>query len=181
MRARLFIVSSLAIAAVFGAANAAQAQPQGPGDIKYQPKPTTTTTQPPKGPDKVAQPTTTTTTPPKPKGPGDIANPPSDPVVDPAPTGNGSGSDLDYPTTQGDDEANLVNGDDNGNGNGAVVESDPAAQVADTNTAATPADANDSSDIPVIVVVLLAGGLGALLALFATRMRRHDDEHGSQV
>ena len=190
MRARLFVVSSLAVAAVLGASSAAHAYPQGPGGISD--KPTTTTTQPPKGPDKVAPtPTTTTTTPqgpddiapkppkgddPKPpKGPGDIANPQSDPVVDPAPTGNGSGSDLDYgkPTTLGDDE-----GTDAGTEVQGAVE-DRSSQA--DNNATSPAATNGSSNVPTIVMVLLAGVVGALLALLAGRRRRDDDEHAEQV
>ena len=175
MRARLFVVSSLAVAAVLGASSAAHAYPQGPGNIEQ--KPTTTTTQPPKGPDKVApKPTTTTTTPqgpddiapkppqgdnPKPpKGPGDIANPSSDPVVDPGDTGNGSGSDTDYGTPA-----------DTGN---------ETPQVADDNSATSPTTNHQSSNLPTIAIVLVAGLVGALLALFAGRSRRNDDEHAQQ-
>jgi hypothetical protein len=175
MRARLFIVSSLAVAAVLGASGVAHAHPNGPGDISQ--KPTTTTTAPPKGPDDIApKPTTSTTTPPKPKGPGDIANPQSDPVVDPGDTGNGSGSDLDYPTTMGDDEG----GADTKTTLKPVVDETPQV-VADTNTATPPAVAHESSHLPTLVIVLVAGLVGALLALLAGRFRRDDDEHVNQV
>ena len=161
MRARLFVVTSVAVAAVLGAAGAAHAHPNGPGDISQ--KPTTSTTAPPKGPDDLAQPTTTTTAPPQPqpKGPGDLANPTSDPVVDPTPT-----------TTK------------------PVVEQAPQL-IADDDTAtepiaiptpiAAPDASHESSNLPTIVIVLVAGLVGALLALFAGRFRRDDDEHANRV
>lgn len=188
MRTRLFVITSLAFAAIVGATGAASAHPSGPGNIDSKP---TATTQPPKGPDQYAPKPTTTTQPPKgpgdiapkppkgddpkPNGPGDIANPQSDPVVDPAPTGNGSGSDKDHGTTLGDDEGPS----DNGNGNGAVVEEIPAAN-ASTDNAATPESAktHSSSNLPILVLVLVAGLFGALLALFANRFRHQDEDAG---
>ena len=190
MRARLFVITSLAFAAIVGATGVAHAQPKGPGGIDSKP---TATTVPPKGPDQYAPKPTTTTQPPKgpgdiapkppkgddpkPNGPGDLANPQSDPVVDPAPTGNGngSGSDLDYGTTVGDDEG--PGDSDNGNGNGAVVEQIPAANTSSDN-AATPAtdEAHASSNFPLVMVVLVAGLVATLLALFATRSRRDDQD-----
>lgn len=187
MRARLFVITSLAFAAIVGATGAASAQPNGPGDIGYNPTPTTAK---PKGPDQYApKPTTTTTQPkgpgdiapkppqgddPKPNGPGDIANPQSDPVVDPAPNGNGGGSDLDYGTTVGDDEGT---GD---SGNGAVVEQTPeAATTATDNAVSSETDkTHSSSNLPILVIVLVAGLLGALIAVFANRFRHQDEDAG---
>jgi len=157
MRARLFVVSSFAVAAVLGAASAAHAKPQGPGDIKYNPQPTTTTTAPPKGPDDFApQPTTSTTTPPEPPKPADTD-----------------------PTTVGDDEEVVVTPT---TAKPVVLHSEPAPIVEDNNTATpTPAVEHESSSVPTIAIVLVAGIVGALLALLAGRVRRDDDEHANQV
>jgi hypothetical protein len=193
MRARAFFITGLAVASFLGAsATAAHATPQGPGNIDSKP---TTTTTPPKGPDKYAPKPTTTTTPPKgpgdiaqppkggddpkPNGPGDIATPPKPPVVDPKPadTGNGSGSDKDYGTTMGDDEGTVDTGSTNSSdtqssdGNGAV---DTTVKPADN--AVAPAADHASSNFPTLVIVLVAGVVGALLALFAVRFRRDDED-----
>ena len=186
MRARLFVISSLAVAAVIGSASGAHAIPQGPN--KIEPKPTTTTTAPPKGPDQIApKPTTTTTTP---QGPGDIVNKPPK-GDDPKPKGPG---DLGQPKP-GDGGGIVGPENDNGEGKGEYV---PPADNGDTsvdNTAvdtssqtpvnaddavATPEAHTDSNHFPTLAVVVLAGGLGALLALFATRLRR-DEADAEQV
>ena len=155
MRTRLFVISGLAVAAVIGAssATAAVAYPKGPGDIA----------QPPKGGDPEPQP--------KPNGPGDIANPPNKPVVDPKPSDNG-GTDVDYGTTMGDDEAPL----DGSTVADHAVDTQTQTAADDANTTATAADSQGSSHMPVLVVVFVAALVGALLALFASRVRRHDED-----
>jgi hypothetical protein len=182
MRTRLFVISSLAIAAAIGgaSANAASAKPQGPGDIKQcQQGCTTTTTAAPKGPDKIAPKPTTTTIPPKgpddlapkppqgddpkPKGPGDLAQPTDDGVVEPGPdtTGNGSGSDNYVPPASADDT-----GDETGNGAGNVDV--PAVQNGESAAKTTD---QESNGVNPFVIILAAAVVGALLALVATRLR----------
>lgn len=179
MRARLFVISSLALAALAGGAsvNAAVAgPPQCCGD-KVAPKPTTTTTQP-KGPDDFQQKPTTTTVPkgpddlapkppqgddPNPNGPDDLAPAPKGGGVEPGPdtTGSGSGSDNYVPPVDND-------ATDSG------VESSVEADSDDTTEAA--AKQSESDRLPAFVIIFLAALVGALLALVATRFRRDDED-----
>ena len=151
MRTRLFVISSLAVVAVLGASafDAASAAPNGPGNISQSPG----TTAPPYGPkDKYAPKPTTTTTVPAPKGPDDIAPAPTTTVPAPAPA----------PT---DDDA--PEGNTKQIGNPELV---PAPQ-----TAAQPADVNvdvEGDRLPPLALILVAGLVGALLALVVTRVRR---------
>ncbi|MEY2419788.1 MAG: hypothetical protein QOG90_2468 [Actinomycetota bacterium] len=155
MRARLFVITSLAVAAVIGAASApaAHAVPQGPGNISDKP---TATTQPPKGPDKLASKPTTTTIP---QGPGDLAPAPkgdpkpdgSDPVAEPSPIPSPSPT-----TTPSPSPTTLATAIDAAKGDAARV---TAAQ--------------SQPGFPVLVVVLVAGLVGALVALVGLRFGRN--------
>jgi hypothetical protein len=186
MRTRLFIISSLAVAAVLGASsvNAAEAKPNGPGNLS----PTPTTQPQPCCNDKIAPKPTTTTVPkapgdiapapkdedPKPNGPGDFGQAPKDDGgVEPGPdtTGNGSGSDNVVPTADND-------------GNEPVVASDfddTATPDADASVdAATEATETTSDGMSPFVIALIAAVAGGLIALLATR-RRRDDETADRV
>jgi hypothetical protein len=153
MRARLFIISSVAIAAVLGASsvNAAHAAPQGPGNLGQTPttmgppKPTTTTV--PKGPGDLA-PKPPKGDNPKPNGPGDIAPAPKDDSVAPGPD-----------TTNPTNPAKPTSG---------AAEHNAADDDAASGLVAAPA----SHSMSPFVIILVAAVVGALLALVATRLRR---------
>ncbi|HVV35788.1 MAG TPA: hypothetical protein VHC63_04235 [Acidimicrobiales bacterium] len=170
MRARSFFVTSFAIAAFIGSAGVAQAHPSGPGNIESKP---TATTVPPKGPGNIApKPTTPTTTPPAPKGPGDLANTPSNPVVDPQP----------QPQPKPADNGSVVPADHTGDNvvvGAPQVTTEPQAPVA-ADASATPVPDASESHVPTIAVVLVAGVVGALMALLFARLRR-DDDHADRV
>ena len=181
MRARLFIITGLAVATVLGASSAAHATPQGPG--KLGPTPTTAppkgpkdlgptpTTQPPKGPDDLAP--TPTTQPPKPKGPGDLApapkggdNPkpkgPGD--LAPAPTGGGTTNPSDPTDNTAGIDASVA---------GESVDT-PAAIPADASHEAADAETHDSNKLPAFLTIFFALLVAALIAFVAMRMRSED-------
>jgi hypothetical protein len=183
MRTRLLVISTLAVASVFGAASAASATPQGPGGIKQGPGPTTTVA--PKGPDKLAPKPTPTTVPPKgpgdlapkppqgddpkPKGPGDLVQPTDDGDVEPGPdtTGNGSGSDNYVPPADNSDNSNNSGAD---SVVGGVSEDSADDAAADSSTE------QDSAGISPFVLIFVAAIVGALLAVAATRVRRNEED-----